>query len=138
LPGVFGTGDVDGDGRIDVVLSGDGDPRLFWLRNLGGGQFQTVVVADERGQAGGAVLADTDGDGEPEVLFTSYEAGTVELYRLRTGGRKAAPAPAGPAPQEKASGTLPATGPGSQLGALGLALLGGAAAARRTPGQLEG
>ena len=82
-PGVFGTGDLDEDGRVDVVFSGDGDPRVFWLRNLGKGKFATVVVAEERGQAGGAVLGDTDGDGSPEVLFNSYEANTVELYRLR-------------------------------------------------------
>ena len=86
-PGVFGTGDVDEDGRLDVVFSGDGDERVFWLRNVGGGTFETVVVADKRGQAGGAVLADTDGDGRPEVLFNSYEANTVELYRLRPTGR---------------------------------------------------
>jgi hypothetical protein len=81
-PGVFGTGDLDADGRTDVVLSGDGDPRVFWLRNLGQGAFETVTVADDRGQAGGAVVVDTDGDRRKEVLFNSYEANSVELYRL--------------------------------------------------------
>jgi hypothetical protein len=136
-PGVFGTGDVDQDGRLDVVLSGDGDARVFWLRNLGGGEFETVVVAQERGQAGGAVVADTDGDGRPEVLFTSYEAGTVELFRLRQSGRKAQPVvppvPANPVPA--AGHALPATGVGAHVAALGLAALGGAAAARRSAGQ---
>ena len=80
-PGVFGSGDADGDGDVDLVLSGDADPRVLWAENLGGGEFATRTIADEMGQAGGAVVVDPDGRG-PQVLFTSYEQDLVALFRL--------------------------------------------------------
>ena len=80
-PGVFGSGDLDEDGDVDLVLSGDADPRVLWVDNLGGGRFATRTVADRMGQAGGAVVTDTDGRGA-QVLFTSYEQDVVRLYRL--------------------------------------------------------
>jgi hypothetical protein len=53
-PGIFGTGDVDGAGDIDVALAGDGDERVFWLEQKGPGQFATHVLEARLGQAGGS------------------------------------------------------------------------------------
>jgi len=83
-PGLFGTGDVNGDGKIDVVMSGDGDDRLFVLLQGAGGVFTTYRLASAMGQAGGAEVTDLDGDGQAEALFTSYEKGVVKLYEFGT------------------------------------------------------
>ena len=85
-PGVFGSGDLDADGDVDLVLSGDADPRVLWAENLGTGRFATHTVADGMGQAGGAVVTNPDGRG-PQVLFTSYEHDLVALFRLAPGSR---------------------------------------------------
>lgn len=81
-PGLFGTGDLNGDGRIDVVMSGDGDARLFALLQNADSSFTTYRLADDMGQAGGAEVTDLDGDGHPEALFTSYEKGVINLYEF--------------------------------------------------------
>lgn len=83
-PGVFGWGDVDGDGRTDLTVSGDGDKHLFVLRQTRPGQFLTEVIAGERGQAGGGAVIPALGLGRsPAVLFSSYDAGLVALYVRR-------------------------------------------------------
>lgn len=74
-PGVFGWGDIDGDRDTDLAVSGDGDRRLFVLRQMSPGSFRTEVVADQRGQAGGGKILGRS------VLFSSYDAGLVALYR---------------------------------------------------------
>jgi hypothetical protein len=79
-PGIFGWGDIDGDGDIDIALSGDGDKRFFILEQLGPGQFATVVIEDPLGQAGGMKVVDIDGDGNAEIVVTGYEANAVYVY----------------------------------------------------------
>lgn len=81
-PGLFGAGDVDGDGRTDLVVSGDGDARLFTMLQGADGSFSTYVLDRDMGQAGGAEVTDLDGDGHAEAMFTSYEQGVVKLYEF--------------------------------------------------------
>jgi VCBS repeat protein len=84
-PGVFGSGDLDGDGDTDLALSGDGDPRLFWLEQRADGSFTTRVLAEQHGQAGGAAVADFDRDDRNEIVFSVYELNSVVVF-TRTGG----------------------------------------------------
>ena len=79
-PGVFRWGDVDRDGDTDLAVSGDGDRRVFLLRQLSPGAFRTEVVATERGQAGTGGVVRVPGT-RPALLFSSYDAGLVALYR---------------------------------------------------------
>jgi hypothetical protein len=79
-PGVFGWGDVDGDGDTDLGVSGDGDRHVFVLLQRADGTFETLPLADQMGQAGGGVIVDTDHDHRAEVLFSSYDCGCVRLY----------------------------------------------------------
>ncbi len=79
-PGVFDAGDVDGDGDLDVVLAGDGDPNVYWIEQVAPDDFVTHVFESNLPQAGGLVIEDLDDDGVPEIVVTGYEANVLYVY----------------------------------------------------------
>lgn len=79
-PGVFAWGDLDGDGDTDLLVSGDGDPNIYWLQQQPGGSFVTHVLAPNLPQSGVAV-ADLDGDGKVEAVVSSYEANRLVVFQ---------------------------------------------------------
>ncbi|HMO65222.1 MAG TPA: CRTAC1 family protein, partial [Verrucomicrobiota bacterium] len=92
-------GDYDGDGRVDVFISGVGDQRLF--RNEGGGKFRDVTAEaglaappDAWGTSCG--FFDFDGDGRLDLFVCHYVRWSRELdlevdYRLPGIGRAYGP-----------------------------------------------
>ena len=86
--------DIDNDGWLDLAAAGEGSGRgeLLLLRNLGGGRF-----SDMTGTAGLAslqlvrpralVAADTDGDGDSDLLVTQ-NGGPPVLLRNDGGNRR--------------------------------------------------
>ena len=79
-PGVFGVGDIEGDGDLDVALSGDGDKRAFVLEQVSPGQFVTTPICDPCGQAGGMKIRDLNDDGAMEIVITAYEQNSVFIF----------------------------------------------------------
>ncbi len=79
--------DYDGDGRLDVLLVGTDQCRLF--RNKGDGTFEDVSArafpnAPARPYLEGCSVADYDGDGRPDIFVTGY--GRTILYHNEGNG----------------------------------------------------
>jgi uncharacterized protein (TIGR03437 family) len=82
----FGVGDVNGDGKLDLVVSsavaGTDNAVLSWLAGNGNGKFQAPVVITTSNFTDNAILVqDFNGDGIPDIVlahqgaYTSFLAG---------------------------------------------------------------
>jgi len=83
-------GDVDGDGDLDIAFAETGAIRPGWLENLGGAvpSFARRTLPDAFQAPFWASIADFDGDGRADLLFTSFANDKVAWYR-NTGGSPA-------------------------------------------------
>jgi Na+-translocating ferredoxin:NAD+ oxidoreductase RnfD subunit len=66
-------GDLDGDGRPDLVITTASDDVLLW--NAGGGRFVRAPRSSGFASFGwhsGAAIADVDGDGRPDLFVAGY------------------------------------------------------------------
>jgi hypothetical protein len=78
-------GDLDGDGRLDLVVVSPGHP-LGVMLNTGSGFADAVLLPVD---ADGAALADLDGDGKLDIVATRF--GAVSWLRNTGGAVFAAP-----------------------------------------------
>ncbi|MEQ9353698.1 MAG: FG-GAP-like repeat-containing protein [Vicingaceae bacterium] len=67
------SGDIDGDGLNDIIVS-QSTNEISWLKNQGGGTFGTLnVIAVNLNEPKKIELADLDGDADPEIVFLEAE-----------------------------------------------------------------
>jgi hypothetical protein len=87
-PGFVALGDLDGDGKPDVVVTHDDDPVVHVLRGDGRGGFKPTagspVVLKET--VWGAAIADLDADGKPDLVLGGKAGHALVLMGDGAGG----------------------------------------------------
>ncbi len=107
-PGSVAAGDVDGDGRTDLVATHDDEALLSVLRGTGA-SFALAPDSPLRldGRAWDARIVDLDGDGRDDVVLGGVE---TDVLVLRADGSRARVRDAGRAPLYLAVGDLDGDG----------------------------
>ena len=78
----FSTGDVDGDGDIDLLVMGNGFTELY--QNDGNGDFTLIWVSPESMDYVQGELVDVDDDGDLDILLPS-RLSLVSIYLNQNG-----------------------------------------------------
>ena len=75
------SGDLDGDGVLDIVTASAGDDTVAWHAGVGGGGFgaRQVITATAVG-ASDVAVADLDSDGDVDVAVSSAGDATLAWY----------------------------------------------------------
>lgn len=83
------SGDIDGDGDLDVfVARGDSRPNLLYI-NQGGARFEEraavagvafTLAVGSNGRHSGPTFGDIDGDGDLDLLLGGLESGPTKLF----------------------------------------------------------
>jgi subtilase family serine protease len=87
FPMAVRVGDLDGDGRPDIVCVNNGDNTLSLLRNIGmAGSLTTNSFAPQVVLATGPgphdlVIVDLDGDGKPDIAEVNYTPSFFSVFR---------------------------------------------------------
>jgi hypothetical protein len=77
--------DMDGDGDLDIALSGDGDFRAFLLEQTAPGQFhQSVLPGSEGWGQAGISVADYNRDGKLEISLSSFENDQIAIWERQS------------------------------------------------------
>jgi len=71
-PGVVHTGDVNGDGRMDVSASGDGDDGVYVFVQQTDGTFIENRIDGSLTMAGDHVMTDLDEDGDMDFIWAVF------------------------------------------------------------------
>jgi hypothetical protein len=74
--------DVNGDGKLDVVVGHTGNAKVGVLRGAGGGRLQPAVMFSAGGEVGSVAVADVNGDHKPDLLAATASGVAVLLNNM--------------------------------------------------------
>ncbi|HBS88197.1 MAG: hypothetical protein A2W91_05015 [Bacteroidetes bacterium GWF2_38_335] len=79
--------DIDGDGHYDIISASIGDNKIAWYRNLDGkGNFGFEnIISNSFYLAYCVVACDIDGDGDNDVVSTSYLGNKIAWFKNTDG-----------------------------------------------------
>ncbi len=84
-PRVLATGDVTGNGEVDLIVAFDSDSRLDIVPGLGGGLFGPPLRHAVPSGPGGLAVADFDGDERDEVAVSLRNRALVRILDVDAG-----------------------------------------------------
>lgn len=80
IPGIFPSlpilADMNGDAKLDLVISEKDPTAIYVVNNVGGAFGSPVQVASISANNRSFSVADLNGDGRPDILYTGVDAGT--------------------------------------------------------------
>ena len=80
-------GDIDGDGKPDLVVANSGSNTVSVFRNIStsgsitAGSFDTPVDFTTGSDPTYLAIGDIDGDGKPDLAVTNYRSNSVSIFR---------------------------------------------------------
>ena len=86
-PTSIATGDLNGDGKLDLVTADGSSGKVTVSLGLGNGKFAPGVDYAAGAHPGAVIVADIDGDGRPDVIVANQSEGTVRVL-LSSGNGK--------------------------------------------------
>ena len=100
VPRAVALGDVDGDGKQDLVVANTHPPEVDVIINQGGGVFAPATRHPARAPVNALAVGDLNGDGKLDVAAASASTASASVLLNQGNGRFAAPIsyPAGPNP----------------------------------------
>jgi hypothetical protein len=109
-PSAIGAGDLNGDGRLDLVTANAGTHNISLLLNGGGGHFTPKLLGPVGTEPNAIAVGDLKGDGRGgDVAVTNGQSNTMTLFRRDTGsptGYQPTTLPTGESPVGVAIGDL--------------------------------
>ncbi|HYH58408.1 MAG TPA: FG-GAP-like repeat-containing protein [Thermoleophilaceae bacterium] len=114
-PGDVGVGDLNGDGKLDLVVANLGSGNVSVLLGKGTGDFNQPVTSPEPAgtQPGSPVIDDFDGNGKPDIALVNTGSdnvtillgtGTGDFVSTAAGEDPIGPEPAGDRPYRLVAG----------------------------------
>jgi hypothetical protein len=84
FPTALAVGDLDGDGRPDLVVGGNGSSAVSVLPGNGDGTFAAAVTYPAGSAPDSVAIGDLNGDGAPDLATANYDGDSVSVL-LHTG-----------------------------------------------------